>query len=171
RVRGSMPLATFLFSHKGLRLSPPFPDPEAVLSMRRVILHERPDIVHAHNWIVYSFLPLKAWSKAKLVVSLHDHSMVCATKQLVQKGTYTTCSGPALPKCLKCAAVHYGAAKGMATVLINAISARAEQSVVDMFIAVSQAVVEGTQLVKYKVKYRVISNFVPNDLTMVCDHE
>src|SRR2546421_9007585 len=41
----------------------------------RSILREHPDIVHAHNWIVHSFLPLKAWSKAKLVLTLHDYSI------------------------------------------------------------------------------------------------
>src|SRR5947207_12896879 len=65
RIYGLMQRATFLFSNKALRQSPPFPDPQALWSIRRVILREHPDIVHAHNWIVHSFLPLKAWSKAK----------------------------------------------------------------------------------------------------------
>ncbi|HWS83750.1 MAG TPA: glycosyltransferase family 4 protein [Ktedonobacteraceae bacterium] len=168
RIHTSMQRASFLFSNKARPHAPPFPDPEALWSLRRVILHECPDIIHAHNWIVHSFLPLKAWSKAKLVVTLHDYSLLCATKRLMYKDT--VCSGPKLQKCLKCTIKHYGAVKGVLTTLTNAISARAERNVVDMFLPVSQAVAEGTQLTKHGVRHRMIPNFVPNDLSMTCDH-
>ena len=34
------------------------PDPETVVDLQRVLRRERPQIVHAHNWIVHSYLPL-----------------------------------------------------------------------------------------------------------------
>jgi glycosyltransferase involved in cell wall biosynthesis len=40
---------------------------------------------------------------------------------------------------------------------------------VDMFIPVSQAVAEGNQLVKLEVPYRVIPNFVPDDISLSGD--
>src|SRR5262245_9675549 len=85
RVRGTMQRTRWLFSETGRRHAPPFPDPETVVALRRLVMRERPDIVHAHNWLVYSFLPLKSWSKARLVVTLHDYSLLCAKKRLVYR--------------------------------------------------------------------------------------
>src|SRR5450759_5168807 len=50
RIRGLLQRAAPLFSDKGRRLSPPFPDPEVLWTLRRIIVQERPDVVHAHNW-------------------------------------------------------------------------------------------------------------------------
>ena len=46
------------------RHAPPVPDPELLWRLRRLIRSERPDIVHAHNWIVHSYLPLRRTSGA-----------------------------------------------------------------------------------------------------------
>src|SRR5438552_7874839 len=51
----------------------PLPDPGVIAGLRRIVKQERPDIVHARGWMLYSFAGLKTWSKAKLVVTLHDH--------------------------------------------------------------------------------------------------
>ena len=67
---------------------------------RGIILDEQPEIIHAHNWIVHSFTPLKTWSKAKLVMSLHDYSLVCVQKRLIHQEA--RCSGPDPTKCLSC---------------------------------------------------------------------
>src|SRR6266566_1127367 len=105
RIRSSTQRMDALFRDKERRHAPPFPDPEALWALRRIIIHERPDIVHAHNWIVHSFTPLKVWSKAKLVVTLHDCSFICAKQDLEHEGA--VCSGPGLMKCLECATEHY----------------------------------------------------------------
>ena len=162
RIRGSLQRATVLFSEKGRQHSPPFPDPEVLLGLRRIIIRERPDIVHAHNWIVHSFAPLKAWSKAKLVVTLHHTSLICVQKRFMYHGEL--CSGPTLVKCMECASAHYGVAKGVPTTLTNWLSARIAHKTVDIFLPVSQAMAEVTQLKKHGVPYRVIPNFVANDL-------
>jgi len=168
RFHASMQRVAALFSEKGRRHAPPFPDPEALWALRRIIMDERPDIVHAHNWIVHSFLPLKAWSKAKLVVTLHDYSLLCARKRLIYRGGL--CDGPALLKCLRCASAHYGTAKGVPTALANAVSGMLEHQIVDMFLPVSRAVAEGTQLSRYRAPYRIIPNFIPNDVGVSCNH-
>ncbi|MDQ2903850.1 MAG: glycosyltransferase family 4 protein [Chloroflexota bacterium] len=162
RVRGSMQRIARLFSEKGRQHAPPFLDPEVLWALRDIIKRERPMIIHAHNWIVHSFLPLKAWSKAKLVVTLHDYSLVCAIKRLMYQNM--VCTGPRPSKCLACASAHYGRAKGSATTLGTAFSRALEQTAVDMFLPVSQAVAEGTQLAKHRLAYRVIPNFVPDTL-------
>jgi glycosyltransferase involved in cell wall biosynthesis len=162
RIKGSLQRAGVLFTDKERRHAPPFPDPEVLWRLRRVIMHERPDIVHAHNWMVHSFTPLKEWSGAKLVMTLHDTSLVCAQKRFMCHGVL--CSGPAFLKCVRCGSEHYGIAKGVPTTVANWISARIAYKAVDMFLPVSQAMVEATQLERHGVPYRVIPNFVPDDL-------
>ena len=60
--------------------APPFPDPGVAASLRTVFASERIEVVHAHNWLLHSFLPLKRADGPRFVVSLHDLSLVCATK-------------------------------------------------------------------------------------------
>lgn len=165
RVRGSMQRIGMLFSEDSRQYAPPFPDPEALSALRRIIREERPEIVHAHNWMVHSFTPLKTWSKAKLAMTLHDYSLVCVQKRLMHQEM--PCSGPNLAKCLGCAANFYGPAKGWPTALANAFWASRERRAVDMFFPVSQAVVEGTRLQKYGAQYRVIPNFVPDQVDRI----
>src|SRR5437879_5722482 len=74
RIRGSMQKIGFLFSDSDHPYAPPFPDPGVMRELRRVLLEEQPAIVHAHNWLSHSFTPLKKWSKARFVISLHDYS-------------------------------------------------------------------------------------------------
>jgi glycosyltransferase involved in cell wall biosynthesis len=163
RIRGSMQRVGMLFSEKIRQHAPPFPDPEVVLALRRIVKQEKPDIVHAHNWLVHSFLPLKAWSNAKLVVTLHDTSLVCAQKRYMYHKA--VCSGPALGKCLSCASEHYGKAKGVTTALANGIGRHLEYRLVDKFIPVSQAMADISLLEEHGASYRVIPNFVPDNVT------
>jgi glycosyltransferase involved in cell wall biosynthesis len=167
RIRASMQRIGILFSDKGRTHAPPFPDPEVLWALRRIILHEHPDIVHAHNWIVHSFTPLKSWSKAKLVVTLHDCSSICAKKRYMYHDA--VCNGPGFTKCLGCAAAHYGIAKGVPTTLANWTWSIAERHTVDMFLPVSQAIAKETHLDSYRVPYRVIPNFVPDNLGYAYD--
>jgi len=167
RIHGTMQRMSVLFSYADHHFAPPFPDPESLWALRRIILQERPDIIHAHNWIVHSFTPLKAWSKAKLVMTLHDYSLVCVQKRLMSHGV--RCTGPGLMKCLNCATDFYGIIKGPPSTLANRFWAERERQAVDMFLPVSQAVVEGTQLAKHKVPYRIIPNFVPDNADIACD--
>jgi glycosyltransferase involved in cell wall biosynthesis len=167
RVRGTMQRMSVLFSEKSRPYAPPFPDPEILWGLRHVIKQERPDIIHAHNWIVHSFTPLKAWSKAKLVMTLHDYSFCCVQTRLMYHGAI--CQGPDLRKCLQCASEFYGAAKGAAILLANQIGGKVECQTVDMFLPVSEAVAEGTQLKRLGVPYQVIPNFVPDNVSELRD--
>jgi glycosyltransferase involved in cell wall biosynthesis len=159
RIRGTMQHMSMLFSENDRQYAPPFPDPETLWSLHRILLKERPQIVHTHNWMVHSYTPLKKWSKARLVVSLHDYSLVCVQKRLMRHGA--CCSGPGLLKCVECSTRFYGAVKGPPSTLANFFWGEQERRAVDMFLPVSQAVVEGAQLDKYKVPYRIVPNFMP----------
>ena len=63
----------------------PTPDPLGVRELARIVRQERPEVIHAHNWIVNSALALRRGSATRprfgLVLTLHDYSQVCATKQ------------------------------------------------------------------------------------------
>ncbi|GLV59235.1 hypothetical protein KDH_60620 [Dictyobacter sp. S3.2.2.5] len=169
RIRGTMQRFSALFVEQERQYSPPFPDPEALNAIRRVIIAERPDIIHAHNWIVHSMTPLKVWSKAKLIVTLHDYSLICVQKRLTYQNR--VCDGPALIKCLQCSQGFYGTAKGFSSTAANWIWGTVERRMVDMFLPVSEAVARGTQLARHKVPYQVIPNFVPDNVAMLRDDE
>ena len=168
RIRGSMQRMSAIFTDLERRHLPPFPDPEMLWALRRIIAQERPHIVHAHNWIVHSFTPLKAWSKAKLVVTLHDCCLVCAKQRFEYHKTM--CSGPGLTKCLGCAVDHYGA-RGVPIALACQVWGKVERATVDMFLPVSQAIAEATQLAKHRAPYRVIPNFITDDVDISSDDD
>lgn len=160
RIRSAVQRAGWLYSEPERRHFPPWPDPEAALGLRRVLAAHRPDVVHAHNWLVHSFLPLKAGSGAALVLSLHDYSLVCCNKRLMRAGQL--CSGPGLLKCLGCASQHYGLVKGVPTALAHWAMRPWERAAVDLFLPVSQAVAQHSGLTGREWPYQVIPNFVPD---------
>jgi glycosyltransferase involved in cell wall biosynthesis len=122
------------------RHAPPAPDPETVLDLDRVLREERPDVVHAHNWILHSFLPLERRFDAGLVLSLHDYGLICATKRLRRKDEL--CSGPGPLKCVACAAEHYGVGKGPLVAAGTRLSESRVRDRVDVFLPVSSTVEE-----------------------------
>lgn len=162
RICGTLQRLSGLFAESERRHAPPFPDPELVAALGRVTAKEKPDVVHAHNWLLASFLPLKSWCGARLVVTLHDYSLVCAKKNFMHDGE--VCAGPGLSRCLPCAAAHYGAVKGAVTTLGNFASRALAHRAVDRFIAVSHAVARHTGLAEAGVSFEVIPNFVPDDV-------
>ncbi|MBA2286266.1 MAG: glycosyltransferase family 4 protein [Ktedonobacteraceae bacterium] len=165
RIRSSLQRVSLLFRDSGRQYAPPFPDPELMLALRRIIQRERPEIVHAHNWLVYAFLPLKAWSRAKLIVTLHDYNLVCARTTFMYHNA--CCKGPGIVKCLGCAAQYYGVAKGIPTVLGNWVMGLVQRDAVDMFLPVSQAVALNTGLVDGQRPFQVMSNFMPDDAAVL----
>ena len=138
------------------RHAPPAPDPETVLDLRRVLQRERPQIVHAHNWIVHSYLPLARESHSALALSLHDYGLICATKRLRRKDEL--CSGPAPVKCQVCASEHYGPTKGLVAALgTRSFESRLRRNI-DVFLPVSSTVEELCRIRPDEVS-RVIPNF------------
>lgn len=164
RIRASIQRASFLYTTARTHFAP-LPDPEAIAGLRRVIAKEQPQIVHAHNWFLHAFTPLKKWSKAKFVVSLHDLSMACARKTLMQRDD-AVCSGPGVMKCLSCAKEQYGAVKGAVTVLGNFGMSILERAAVDMFLPVSTDTAERNGLLKHQLPHRVVPNFVPDAMAL-----
>jgi glycosyltransferase involved in cell wall biosynthesis len=146
-----------LFTDDGRRHATPAPDPETVLALRRVLARERPDVVHAHNWLAHAYLPLRRRSPAAYLLSLHDYSLVCATKRLMRRGE--PCDGPGVVKCVVCASAQYGRAIGPPAALATMIFGRAQQRAVDLFLPVSNAVARGCGLAARRLPYEVVPNF------------
>ncbi|GCE48261.1 glycosyltransferase involved in cell wall biosynthesis [Thermosporothrix hazakensis] len=145
---------------------PPFPDPEAVRALSRIMHQERPEIVHAHNWLVYSFLPLKQQYGCPLILTLHDFSQVCPTRRFLFQREL--CEGPRLDKCLQCSAQHYGIMKGISVALMHRIASATARQGVDLFLPVSRAVAEGARLSELELPFQVIPNFIPDTVTSLC---
>ena len=159
RLGGLAQRVPALFSDSGRRHAPPAPDPATVLALRRVLASERPDIVHAHNWLAHAYLPLRRSSAAAYVLSLHDYSLVCATKRLMERGKQP-CSGPAPLKCARCASVQYGRLAGPAISLLTRASGAAQRRAVDLFVPVSGEVAARCGLERGDAPYEVLPNFL-----------
>ena len=138
------------------RHSPPVPDPETVLDLRRVVREERPEVVHAHNWLLHSYLPLDRRRSAALLLSLHDYGLLCATQRLINRGT--VCGGPGPFKCVRCATDHYGA-KGPAIAVATRLGERRIRRHVDVFLPISRAVAERCRL-GHGDRFEVVPNFL-----------
>jgi len=158
RIRSTTQRAERLFAAGTRPWAPPTPDPGAVAGMRRVLAVERPDVVHGHDWLARSYLPLKRRSGPRLLMSLHYFTLSCPKKSLMREGR--VCSGPGLAKCLVCAGHHYGAPKGVVVVAGQRASARAEAALVDMFLPVSEATAAGNGLRGSGLAYEVVPNFI-----------
>jgi glycosyltransferase involved in cell wall biosynthesis len=138
--------------------APPVPDPEAARALRRLLALERPDVVHGHDWLARSFLPLKRAGGPALVMSLHYFTETCAKKSLLFRGA--PCSGPGIAKCLGCAGAYYGAVRGAGVVLGNFAMAATVRRLVDLYLPVSRAAARGNGLVGRPAEYEVVPNFV-----------
>ena len=156
RIRSTAQRAGGLFATASRPWAPPTPDPEAMVALRRVIARERPEVVHGHDWLARSFLPLKRRNGPPLLMSLHYFTLSCPKKNLMHDGK--PCSGPALTKCLGCAGRHYGRAKGAAVVLGQRALSPLEARLVDLFLPVSVATAEGNGLPQAGLPHEVIHN-------------
>jgi glycosyltransferase involved in cell wall biosynthesis len=160
RLPSTLQRASFLYSEADRRHAPPFPDPETTRALSKLVKQFQPEIVHAHNWLVHSYLPIKNQTGVPLVLTLHDYSLACPIKRLMYKGL--PCSGPAFSKCLGCSLDHYGPI-GPPTYLSNRLMGSFKERLVDRYLAVSRATAEGNGLSPgLENGCQVIPNFLPD---------
>ncbi|MGJ6126755.1 glycosyltransferase family 4 protein [Mycolicibacterium sp. Y3] len=104
-------------SDPGHYFHPTFPDPLLVNRLQQLVDDIRPDVVHAHGWILNSCLSLRL-SAAPLVATLHDYGLSCAKKTLIQGSALdTACEGRRPARCTKCSVEAYGLLKGLPTAM------------------------------------------------------
>ncbi len=152
---GADPVTVFPVNHLIARLgkgftnanrpwAPPFPDPLAMVGLRRAVRTFRPDVIHGHDWLSRSVLPRLVSGSVPVVTSLHYYTRSCAKKTLWRDGG--CCQGPALSRCLRCAADHYGKAKGTVVTLGLRVGAAVEDRRSASYISVSEATATGNGL-------------------------
>lgn len=126
-----------LFKDPAHKKPPPTRDWLIARELRRIVKKEKPDIIHAHGWIVFSTLPLKKNLKVPIVTTLHDYGLICPKTTLLKDGS--VCDKPFTSKCLACGRDHYGALKSFTIYFATKLNKRLLTSV-DKFIAVSSFV-------------------------------
>jgi len=161
---------------------PTAPDPGAMAALRRMVQRERPDVVHSHSWLQYSYFPQYRPRRGPAhVVTLHDYGLACPKKTLQYSGRRAAigndglpaqstlgisrpCSGPHLPKCLGCAPQQYGLLKGTA-VTTGLLASRVLHRRADQYIAISAAVANSSRpVLPSDSEIVVIPTMVPNGL-------
>jgi glycosyltransferase involved in cell wall biosynthesis len=146
------------------RFHPTAPDPGLVRRLRAIVTEFRPDIVHAHSWILHSCLEVALPPGCRLVVSLHDYGLVCAKKTMIHRDdTDNRCAGPGLRRCLPCAGAAYGPLKGVPLTAGLALGRR-RLARVDAFLPVSEAVARACLPATGPDRVTVIPPFVPDSL-------
>lgn len=149
---------------------PPFPDPMVAATLRRIIERERPDAVHAHNWMIYSYLAFKTPRHPPVMWMQHDYSLACAKKTRRYVSVDERCPGAEVARCVRCAAPQYGSVKGTAVTLglyaSNATLLRRCDLVVANSEPVARLAAEATGL---RGEVAVVSSFVDDDLAAQAD--
>ncbi len=119
---------------------PTCPDPQLIRRLHELVSDIRPDIIHAHGWILNSCLSLSLPPETALVCTLHDYGLGCAKKTLIPlHATDEACAGPSVRRCLGCAGRSYGGIKGTALVL-GLRESRRRLDRVSLFLPISSAV-------------------------------
>lgn len=147
-----------LYSETERRHAPPFADPLTVRALRALLTDFDPDIVHAHNWLDHSYLPLAGRSRAAYVLHLHDGSLVCATKRLIWQGG--PCPGPEPRRCRVCAAGHYGPISGPAIATLVRRSSVRRRRAADLLLPISDYIAQVSGLAGGPDPYEVLPNFI-----------
>jgi glycosyltransferase involved in cell wall biosynthesis len=134
---------------------PPIADPRVSRGLARLLTSIGPDIIHAHGPMAAS-LPRRR--RAPLVYTAHDYALVCVKRDLLNAAD-DICEGPALGRCLRCSAHHFGAARG--TLMAAAHTRSPGSTGADAYIAVSDSVAAAIRPSVGEV--RIIPTFVPDE--------
>jgi glycosyltransferase involved in cell wall biosynthesis len=138
---------------------PTAPDPVTTRAIGRVLRAQTYDVVHSHDWLMYSYLPLhRGRSGRPHLHTAHDYGLACARKTL-KPG----CPGPRLSRCIPCASSQYGRPK--AAVLAAALRSHRHRGI-DLVTAISTSVADALREARLPAgtEVRVISSLVPDGL-------
>lgn len=133
----------FLFKDPSQKWHPPVQDWLVSKKLAQIIERENPNIVHTHDWILYSMLPLKNRFKIPLVHSIHDYGLFCPKRSMAFKENII-CSNVSLKSCISCMSSSYGLLRVLPA-YYGIVANRNKLKSVDRFIAVSDFVRELNQ--------------------------
>jgi glycosyltransferase involved in cell wall biosynthesis len=146
----------------GRPFHPTAADPLTTAAIKRALREHPYDVVHSHDWLMYSYLPLRfGRSGLPHLHTAHDYGLTCVKKTLARDGR--TCPGPRLARCLPCAAGQYGRPK---SVLLTAGLLTHRHRGIDLVTAISQSVATALEQARIPagVPVRVLSSLVPDGL-------
>ncbi|MDY7087921.1 MAG: glycosyltransferase family 4 protein [Actinomycetota bacterium] len=146
----------------GKPFHPTTADPLTTAAIRKALREGRYDLVHSHDWMMYSYLPLR-FGRGGLphVHTAHDFGFTCVKKTFARNGR--TCGGPRLGQCVPCASPQYG--RPRSALLATALRAQRHRGI-DALTAISPAVAEGVSRGRLPgdLPVRVITSLVPDGL-------
>ena len=169
RINGWSTKVSRLYADPSRPFHPTFPDPGALASLRRAIADAKPDIVHSHSWLEYSYYPLYDASPAGPghVITLHDYGLSCVKKTYQNDGR--TCAGPKLGKCISCAREQYGPVKS-AALTVGLHASRRLYGRADAYVAISRAVADAARaVIPESVRLTVIPSMVPDGMDLLAN--
>ena len=141
---------------------PTVADPLTTAAIARVLRENDFDLVHSHDWLMYSYLPLHS-TRLGLphVHTAHDFGLTCVRKTFSREGR--RCEGPSLGRCVPCAAGQYGRPKS--ALLTVGLRAHRHQGI-DCLTAISTSVASALNLARLpgELPVQVISSLVPDGL-------
>jgi glycosyltransferase involved in cell wall biosynthesis len=163
RISGGFTRVSGAYSDAQKPYHPPVPDPIVARRIREIVDAEVPDVVHAHNWMVFSYLAVKSKSSPPVLMMLHDYGAACPKKTAMFTPADVPCSGPSPWKCQSCAASQYGRAKASAIVAGLRLSNATLLRRVDAYAANSEAVANFVRPFTHLTPINVVSSFATND--------
>lgn len=132
-----------LYQDRSRPFHPTVRDPGIVRGLVRLIDSYKPDIMHAHGWILHSCVAARRLRpQVQLVATLHDYSQVCPKKNHTRAGA--GCDGDGPVRCVHCSAEQYGALRAAALTAGLRSSAR-HLHLVDAYVPISAAVLEASR--------------------------
>lgn len=141
---------------------PTMPDPLTSADIARLLRAEHFDVVHSHDWLMYSYLPLRrARFGRPHVHTAHDFGLTCVRKTFARDGRQ--CPGPSLARCVSCASVQYGGPRSL--VLTAGLHAHRHRGI-DALTAISTSVARalGQANLPGDLPVQVVSSLVPDGL-------
>lgn len=111
RIRDLPSRAKWISESDTRHTPPPFPDPEAISRLRRLIDDFEPDLIPAYGWLAHSAAAALIGRKIPMIIWGHEYGNVCAMRTLYRLDR-EVCSGPGPLKCLRCSTHGRGLAKG-----------------------------------------------------------
>ncbi|MFI1992224.1 glycosyltransferase family 4 protein [Actinoplanes sp. NPDC020271] len=141
---------------------PTTPDPLTTAAIARLLRAEHFDVVHSHDWLMYSYLPLRRTRFGRPHVhTAHDFGLACVRKTFARNGR--PCSGPSLIRCVSCASVQYGGPRSLA--LTAGLHAHRHRGI-DALTAISTSVARALDQAKLpgELPVQVVSSLVPDGL-------
>ncbi|WP_430783589.1 glycosyltransferase family 4 protein [Actinoplanes sp. G11-F43] len=162
RVRSVNSLMPGMNRDPGKPFHPTTADPLATAEIARVLRGGDFELVHSHDWLMYSYLPLHRTPLGlPHVHTAHDFGLTCVRKTFARGGR--RCDGPSLARCVPCASAQYGTPKS--ALLTAALRAQRHRGI-DCLTAISRSVGEALEYARLPgdLPVQVISSLVPDGL-------